>query len=51
MSNFFHSNCNITDGTFIKGWVGGGGGGRDGWEAEGGLRLPLKTQTAIVCVQ
>ena len=37
----------------IRGWVGGRGvgGGGGGWEAEGGLRLPLKTQTAVVCVQ
>ena len=29
-------------------WVGGGG--RE-WEAKGGLRLLLKTRTAVVCVQ
>ena len=43
MSSFFHSDCNITDGTYkgVDGWEGAGGGG-GGWEAKGGLRLPLR---------
>ena len=48
----FYSNCNITNGTCkgMGGWEGAGGGG-GGWEAEGELRLPLKRQTAVLCVQ
>ena len=30
---------------------GDGVAGVGGWEAEGGLRLPLKTQAAVLCVQ
>ena len=42
LSNFFHSDCCITDGTY-KGVGGGGEGGvGGGWEAEGRLRLPLR---------
>ena len=46
MSSFFHGDCNITDGTY-KGLEGGRdwegvGGGVGGWEANGGLNLPLR---------
>ena len=39
----FHSDCNVTDGTYkgVGAWEGGGGIG-SGWQAEGRLRLPLK---------
>ena len=41
MSNFFHSDCNITDGVYK---------GVGGWQAEGGLTPPLR-DTAVECVQ
>ena len=31
--------------------MGGVRGGGGGWEAEGRLRLPLKTQISVLCVQ
>ena len=42
MSNFFHNHCNITDRTYkgVGRWEGGGGG--SGWEAGGGLYLPIE---------
>ena len=39
LSNFFHSDCNFTNGTYKGVGVG----------SRGGLRLPLKIQTAVLC--
>ena len=43
MSNFFHSDCDITDGTY-KGWGGWVG-------SQKRIKATIKTQTAVVCVQ
>ena len=63
MSNFFHSDCNITDGVYkgVEVGVGGGGGGggggwRWGWGVGGvGSRRrvnpTIKRHTAVECVQ
>ena len=43
MSDFFHNHCNITDCTYkgMGGWEGDGVGGGGGWDAGGGLNLPI----------